>query len=358
MLYIMIAFSVLAGLDSMLGNKYGIGIKFEEGFTSMGGMALSIIGIYTLSPIIGRLVLPVLNPLANLLKTDPSVFMGSLLAVDLGGYLTSVEVAKSVAVGQFNGLILASMLGTTISFTVPIALRLISPSSFKYFAKGVLAGIITIPLGLVVAGLMMKVPIEDLFLNLIPVILFSLIIVFGIKKSFEKVLKVFTFIGKAILLISTIGLLLSILEFMFGIIILEGMLPFEEALIVVGKIAIILSGAYPLIFYISTKMQRPLKNISLKYDLDEYSVLGLISSTVNNVPMIGVYDKMNWKGQIINAAFTVSGSFVFGGQLGYVSSLSRESVNPFIASKLVAGISAILLGIIIIKLELKKKEEF
>lgn len=73
--------------------------------------------------------------------------------------------------------------------------------------------------------------------------------------------------------------------------------------------------------------------------------------------MLGVYDKMNWKGQIINAAFTVSGSFVFGGQLGYVSSLSQESVNAFIVAKLVGGISAILLAVIMIKIEVKKEEE-
>lgn len=356
MLYIMILFSIIAGLDNMLSNKYGLGEKFEEGFSSMGGMALSIVGIYTLSPVIGKLVVPILNPIANLIRTDPSVFIGSILAVDLGGYLTSVEVANSSVVGQFNGLILASMLGATISFTIPVALRLISVESQKYFSKGILAGIITVPLGMAVAGLMMKIPIGDLLATLFPVILFSIIIVIGLIYFFDTLLKVFTFIGKFILLVSTIGLLISILDFMFGIKIIQGMLPFEEAILLVAKIGIILSGAYPLIYFISTKMHRILKRISLEYDLNEYSVLGLISSTVNNVPMLGVYDKMNWKGQIINAAFTVSGSFVFGGQLGYVSSLSQESVNAFIVAKLVGGISAVLLAVIMIKIEGKKEE--
>lgn len=357
MLYIMILFSILAGLDYILDNKYGLGVKFEEGFRSMGGMALSIVGIYTLSPVIGKLIVPILNPLAKLIRTDPSVFMGSLLAVDLGGYLTSIEVANSLRVGEFNGLILSSMLGTTISFTVPVALKLINPKNLKYFTKGILSGIVTIPLGMIIAGIMMKIPWVDLFYSLFPVILFSIIIVIGIIKSFDTVLDIFTFIGKTILVISTIGLLFSILDFMFGIKIIQGMLPFEEAIILVGKIGIILSGAYPLIYFISTKMHRVLKKISLRFDLDEYSVLGLISSTVNNVPMIGVYDKMNWKGQIINAAFAASGSFVFGGQLGYVSSLSQDSVNAFIVAKLVGGISAVVLAIIMIKIEVKKEEE-
>ena len=77
MLYIMILFSILAGLDNILNNKYGLGEKFEEGFKTMGGMALSIVGIYTLSPVIGKLIVPILYPLAKLIRTDPSVFISS-----------------------------------------------------------------------------------------------------------------------------------------------------------------------------------------------------------------------------------------------------------------------------------------
>lgn len=351
MIYIIIFFSILAGIDYILENRYQLGIKFEEGFLSMGGMALSIIGIYTISPVISRVLTPLLNPLSKLINADPSVFISSILAVDLGGYLTSIEITNSTIVGEFNGIILASMLGTTISFTIPVALKLIKGEDFKYFSKGILAGVVTVPIGMIVSGLIMKVPLIDLFFNLLPVVIFSLIIIIGMVNFFESVLKVFVFMGKFILTLSTFGLLLSILDFMFGIQILQGMLPFEEAIVVVGKIAIILSGAYPLIYFVSVKLQRVFKKISLKYDLDEYSILGLASSTVNNVPMMGVYNKMNWKGKIINAAFSVSGAFVFGGQLGYVSTVSRENVNAFIIGKLVSGIAAIILAVVLINRE-------
>ena len=355
MIYIIVLFSIFGGIDYILKNRYGLGIKFEEGFLSMGGMGLSIIGIYTLSPVIARLITPILYPLSNLFRTDPSVFIGSILAVDLGGYLTSVEIAKSPIVGEFNGIILASMMGSTISFTIPIALKLIDEKDFKYFSKGILAGIVTVPLGMVVSGVIMKVPPLGLIQSLLPVILFSIMIVIGMVKFFDKVLNGFVVLGKVILFISTLGLLLSIIDFMFGIQIVKGMLPFEEAVIVVGKIAIILAGAYPLIYFTSVKLQKTFKKISLKYDLDEYSIIGLISSTVNNVPMMGVYKNMNWKGKIINAAFSVSGAFVFGGQFGYVSTVSPGSSNAFIAGKLVGGISAVALAIILINRETREE---
>lgn len=136
MLQIMIIFSLVAGIDKLLNNKYGLGVKFEEGFKAMGGLALTIIGIYSLSPIIAKGLIPILDPLAKLLNTDPSVFISSLLATDLGAYNTSVEVANNPLIGNFNGLILGSMLGATISFTIPIAINLIDANDFPFLQKG------------------------------------------------------------------------------------------------------------------------------------------------------------------------------------------------------------------------------
>ena len=79
-----------------------------------------------------------------MINIDPSVFLGSILAPDLGGYNTCVEIALTSSLGELNGLILSSMLGATISFTIPVAVGLISKEDFSYL-QGVLAGIITIP---------------------------------------------------------------------------------------------------------------------------------------------------------------------------------------------------------------------
>lgn len=356
MINIMIVFSIIAGIDKILGNKLGLGLKFDEGFKAMGGLALTIIGIYSLSPIIAKLVVPILTPLANLMNTDPSVFISSILAVDLGGYSTSMEIANSSLMGSFNGLILASMLGATISFTIPVALNIVSIKDYPYFTKGILSGIVTVPIGMFVSGLFMKVPIIDIISNLIPVVLFALPIAWGLVKQQGLMIKIFSILGKLISMICTLGLILSILEFTFDIVIIEGMLPFEEGIIIVAGICIILSGAYPLLYLLSNKMNKILKRVKEKYDLDQYSVLGLISSLASCIPMLGVYEKMNWKGKILNGAFAVSGAFTFGGQLGYVSSVAPQYVNPFIIGKLAGALAALGLGLILIKIE-KPKEE-
>ena len=356
MLYIIIAFSIIGGLDKLINNKYGLGEKFEEGFKAMGGLALTVIGIYSISPVIARAFVPILNPVSKLMHIDPSVFISSILATDLGAYTTSVEIARTSSIGQFNGLILASMLGSTISFTIPVATNLISKKDFPYFAKGVLSGIVTIPFGMLVSGIIMKIPAQDIISSIIPVIIIAIVISLGLIKAQDKIIDIFNILGRIVLLISTFGLILSILDFTFDIKLVEGMIPFEQGAILVANIAIILSGAYPLLYFISRKAHKYLGKISKKYDIDEYSVLGLISSLVNCIPMMGVYENMNWKGKILNAAFAVSGAFTFGGQLGYVTSVSPEAVNSFILGKLVSGVAALGLAILLIKLEKNPRE--
>jgi len=147
------------------------------------------------------------------------------------------------------------------------------------------------------------------------------------------------------------GLLIGIINFMFNIEIIKGMIPIEEGAMLVFQIGIILSGAYPMFYFISNVLHKYLKKAGDIFELDQYSILGIFSSLANCIPMFGIYDKMNEKGKVLNAAFAVSGAFTFGGQLGYISSVAPDSINPFIVSKLVAGLSAIFVASLLIKLD-------
>ncbi len=93
-LWIIVIFSIIGGIDRLFNNRYGLGEKFEEGFKSMGGLAISMIGIISLAPVMCQLIMPVLSSLSKLTGADPSVFTSSILAVDMGGYATSIEIAK------------------------------------------------------------------------------------------------------------------------------------------------------------------------------------------------------------------------------------------------------------------------
>ncbi len=352
-LWIMVIFSIIGGIDKLFNNKYGLGHKFEEGFEAMGGLVLSMIGIISLAPAIAQLFMPVLSYLSKITHADPSVFTSSMLAIDMGGYAISVGVAKDQNIAKFTGLILSSMMGVTVSFTIPIAINMISEKDFAYFAKGILAGIVTVPVGMLVGGIAMKLEYKYIFINLIPVVILAIIIVIGLLKFQQKMIRIFAILGKIIIVISTIGLLIGILDFVLNIRLISNMTIFEEGLVIVGKVAVMLSGAYPFFHFVFRVMNKRLKGISEKLGINEFSCLGIITSLANCVPMIGIYDKMDNKGKIINAAFAVSGAFTFGGQLGYITTISKDMITPFLLAKLSAGISSIILANLIMALEEK-----
>ena len=63
----MVLFMALGAVDRIIGNRFGLGEKFEEGIIAMGSLALSMIGIICLAPVLAGLLRPVVVPLYSCL---------------------------------------------------------------------------------------------------------------------------------------------------------------------------------------------------------------------------------------------------------------------------------------------------
>ena len=148
-LWVMAIGVLIGALDKITGNHLGLGEKFDEGFQAMGSLALGMVGIVCLAPVISDLLGPVLIPACEKIGADPALF-GAILANDMGGYSLATELAQNEQAGLFAGNIVASMLGCTLVFSIPVGLGLIQKEDQKYFSKGLLIGLITIPVGCVV----------------------------------------------------------------------------------------------------------------------------------------------------------------------------------------------------------------
>ena len=55
-IFIMVIFMVIGGIDKCLGNKFGYGEKFEEGFMAMGALALAMVGVISLAPVLAKVL--------------------------------------------------------------------------------------------------------------------------------------------------------------------------------------------------------------------------------------------------------------------------------------------------------------
>ena len=144
-IYIMVLFMVIGGIDKCIGNKFGYGEKFEEGIMAMGSLAVAMVGIISLAPVLGKWLTPIVGPIYSALGADPSMFATTLLANDMGGAPLALSMAKDPQSGLFAAFILGSMMGPTIVFTIPVALGIIEKEDKPFLAKGILSGITTIP---------------------------------------------------------------------------------------------------------------------------------------------------------------------------------------------------------------------
>jgi ethanolamine transporter len=345
--YIMVAFMALGALDKCFGNKFGLGEKFDEGFMAMGSLAIAMVGVVSLAPVLATILKPIVVPVYTFLGADPSMFATTLLACDMGGYPLAVELAQTKEAGLFAGLILGSMMGPTIVFTIPVALGIINKEDHKYLASGVLAGMITIPVGCFVGGIVAGYSIAMIVSNLVPIIIVSILIAVGLWKIPDKMISGFNAFGKGVVVVITLATAAIIIETLTGLVIIPGMAPIWDGITIIGSIAIMLCGAFPMVFFITKVFKNPLLKLGKMLGMNDVSAAGMVATLANNIPMFGLMKDMDDRGKVLNVAFAVSAAFVFGDHLGFTAGVNREMIFPMIAGKLVAGVTAVMVASLI-----------
>lgn len=354
-IYVMVVFMALGAIDKCIGNKFGLGEQFEEGIMAMGSLAVAMVGVICLAPVLADVLRPIVVPVFDMLGADPAMFAGSLLANDMGGAPLALELAKDPNAGLFGGLIVGAMMGPTIVFIIPVALGIIEREDQKFLATGILAGIITIPVGAFVGGLVAGFEVMMVLRNLVPIIIFAVVIALGLLKFENAMIKGFTYFGKGVVIVITLGLAAAIVEALTGIVVIPGMKPIGEGIEIVGDIAIVLAGAFPLVFVITKVFNKPLMALGKVLGMNDVSAAGLVASLANCIPMFGMMKDMDNRGKIINVAFSVSAAFVFGDHLGFTAGFNANMITPMIVAKLVGGITAVLLAMVIANKTLKKE---
>ena len=347
----MVLFMALGAVDRIIGNRFGLGEKFEEGIIAMGSLALSMIGIICLAPVLAGLLRPVVVPLYSFLGADPAMFAGTILANDMGGAPLAKELALTPEAGQFGGLIVGSMLGPTVVFTIPVALGIIRPEDQEFLARGVLAGVITIPIGGLVGGLAAGFPLMMVLKNLIPIVLIAVLIALGLAFIPNGMVKGFQVFGRFVIIVITVGLAAAIVEALTGITLIPGMNPIEEGYATVGGIAIVLAGAFPLVFVITKVFRKPLMRLGHLLGMNDIAAAGLVATLANNIPMFQMMGDMDRRGKIINVAVAVSAAFVFGDHLGFTAGFDAAMIFPMIVGKLVGGVTAVAAAMLLTRKE-------
>ena len=346
-IWIMAVFAVLGALDRIIGNKFGLGKQFEEGIQAMGALALAMVGVICLAPVLANVLRPVVVPVYTFLGADPAMFAGTILACDMGGGPLARELTSDPEAASLGGVLAGSMLGATVVFTIPVAMGILRPEDRGFMAKGILCGIVTIPVGVLVGGLVAGFPILMVLKNLVPIVLIAALIALGLWRFEKGMIKGFGIFGKVIIGLITLGLASAIVEALTGFVLIPGMNPIETGFHTVGEIAIVLAGAFPLVFVLTKLLRKPLLKLGCLLGINDTAAGGLVASLANSIATFGIIKDMDDRGKVVNVAFAVSAAFVFGDHLGFAAGFAPEMLPAMILGKLSGGITAVAVALLL-----------
>ena len=346
--YVMLAFALVGALDRCFGCKFGPGKAFEDGFATMGPLVLAMIGINTVAPLLSKYLTPVLTPVCQSVGIDPSVVAGMLLANDSGGWPLAMALAQDEEIGRLSGSLIGSVMGTSILFTIPVGFSTTPADKRRSVAFGLIVGLITLPVGCIVGGLFMGVGPVKLLRNLLPLIVLSLIFVAGLKFFESVTVTIIVWFGKIVTAGITVALAIAIVMKQLNKPIVD-LVPFDESLLVVGSIAVVLSGAFVLLFFVRLLLKKPMTALGSRLSMNEASMVGILTTMVNSIGTFGMMKDMNHRGVVVNTAFAVSGAFMLGDHVAFTASTEPSLVPTMIVGKLAGGTAAVVLALVLTK---------
>lgn len=366
--------AAIGAVASIRDPDNGLGKEFLEGLHSIGHIFIPVAGIMAAIPLLSQFVGSVFGPVLNYVGADPAIAATSLIAVDMGGYQLAHHLAESRE-SWIMSMMVGYMAGATIVFSIPVGLAMVDKKDHKYLALGVLSGILSVPVGVLISsviivltdpfvraspttqgasGIQLNLEFATVGLNLVPLIAFVGMIAIGLRLFPNAMIRGFMVFGR--LLDAAIKLILAgcIIEYFtevfsntvgwhFDPIIADEQDRFR-ALEVAGYIGIMLAGAFPMVFLIRKYLEKPVNRLGEMAGLEGAGAAGILASLANILAMFRLVREMRPQDKVINIAFAVCAAFLFGDHLSFTANFQPNLIPAVMIGKLAGGIFAVLLA--------------
>lgn len=336
---IMLAFALIGFADKVFSLRWGLTGSFEKGLMTMGTMVIPIVGVCTIGVEFIERHADTFLALSDSLVFDPSLIIGALLAPDLGGYFIAEAVAATPDILIINGVVLGTLLGQAICFQLPVFLSSVGKENYPGMLKGFLVGITMIPIGMLSAEAILRMDFVVFLKQFIPILIICMLVALGLYKIPNGMIKGFMVCGKAIQIITNLMFAAAILGIFIPQIRYAGMDAVENALLIVLKSAIIISGSLVMSELILKLFRKKIQRFAVKLGTNEISVVCMLMNCATSLAILPLFDRMDEKGRRLNSAFSISGAYVIGGSMAFVSAVSSGYVVLiFLVCKFVSGI--------------------
>lgn len=376
-IYLMMAFVLIGAVSLAFRGDRGIGHEFKEGLYALGPLFIPVAGIMASLPYLAWFVENVLGKVYEPFGADAAMAATTLIASDMGAYQLAHVTADSTGAwmtASINGF----LVGATISFIIPVGLAILDVRDHKYFALGIMSGILTVPLGVLVTMSILILgngtvrgevgtdgpstttvdgfTLIDVLINLLPVIVVTGAIALGLYFATRAMITGFIWFGRGLNAAIYLVLAVSIVEHVTGFFsarfswwafdpIIADADDQMRGLEVVGNVAIVLAGAFPLVYAIRTYLDKPLTAVGTRMGISSEGTAGILAATTNMLAAFHLIRHMPAKDKVLVVAFGTTCSALIGDHLAFTANFQPNLIAPLMIGKIVAGISAMLLAL-------------
>ncbi|MDO5042888.1 MAG: ethanolamine utilization protein EutH [Slackia sp.] len=383
--YVIMGCALVGALASVIRPESALGKEFVAGIDSLGPIFLPVAGIMASAPFLTAFVSSVFGPLYSAVGADPAMAATTFIAVDMGGYQLADALAQTRE-SWIMAMVTGYMAGATIVFTIPVALKMLEKKDRKYLALGVMSGLLAIPIGVLVASVViafsnpvireavstngeatyqLALGFATIAHNLLPLIVICVALALGLKFKPDAMIKGFIVFGRVLESVLKIVFVLVVIEYFTGVFstvfggfgfdpIIADEVDIFRALEVSGAIAMMLCGAFPMVWLIKRFLSKPLGALGRVFGLSSDATAGLLAASANVLAALSMVKDLRAKDKVIVLSFAVCCAFLFGDHLSFTANFQPSLIVPVLLGKLAGGICAIAFAF---ALSTKKAEE-
>lgn len=374
-IYVIMACAVIGAIASILNAESELGKEFNAGIHSIGPIFIPVAGIMAAIPFISSFISQWIGPLFTAMGADPGIAGPIFIASDLGGYQLAQALANDHE-GWILGLITGFQSGSTIIFVIPVGLAMLNKADHKYMALGIMAGLLSIPISIVIIAMTMQLlglgvrpdiattgaatqalhfTLPMLLRNLLPLILFCFALAAALRFFPGLMVRLFLKLGSVMYTAVTLILVASIVEYFTGFFSKNfgswGFAPIIadkedqfRALEIAGYVGIMLCGAFPMVYLIKRFLSRPIESVASRLGLSPVGAAGILAASANILAMFRLVADMPPKDKVLVIAFAVCAAFTFGDHMAYSANFQPTLILPLIIGKLSGGLIGMLLA--------------
>lgn len=335
----MLIFAAAGFVDKATGGHWGISASFDRGLGIMPAMVIPIVSVCSVGAEFMHRHTDQVMALSDHLFFDPSMIVGAILAPDLGGYYICREIAATPQLLVLSGVVLGTILGQATTCQLPVFMASVDKKDHPVMFRGFIVGMIVVPAGLLVAWPMLGMAPLVFLRQFLPIFVICLIIAAGLHwapdgmaRFFSAFAHVVNWLFYLMFAVAVIGLFLPQLAY-------ASLASVEEAVVICFKCAIVAAGGLVMSELILKYFRRQIQKIAQRLGINEVAAVSLLLTCTTSLAILPLFPRMDEKGKQVVTAFSLSGSFMFGGSLAFVSNVSDGyTVLIFIVTKLVCGI--------------------